>query len=171
MLYFSFSATWGYIVLSKTDYLPPFLGGPPNGSFKNIELSTIFVEYPEALRDYSLFTMGYHLHDLIIHAFVEERMNDFEEMLLHHIAAISLYFCYIFGNMLGVGSVIAFLHDLADILGKASKLLNSTIYQNGSVVAFLCCICVWGYTRIFWLPQMIYFIFTDLRFKGDLQQF
>ena len=111
------------------------------------------------------------MHDLITHVFINERMNDFEEMLLHHMAAISLYFCYIFGNVLSIGSVIAYLHDLADILGKLSKCLNTTVYQKSSVVAFLLCVILWGYTRIYWLPQMIYYIFTEARYSDDLQQF
>ena len=98
-------------------------------------------------------------------------MNDFEEMLLHHIAANCLYFCYIFSNIMGIGSVIAYLHDLADITGKLCKLLNATIYQNTSAVAFVACMVVWFVTRILALPQMIYFIFTDCNYTPSLQQF
>ena len=49
-------------------------------------------------------------------------------MLLHHIAAVSLYFCYIFGNVVPFGAVIAYLHDLADIFGRMSKGLNCLIF-------------------------------------------
>ena len=53
-------------------------------------------------------------------------MNDFQEMLLHHIAAFCLYFGYIFGNIHEIGAVIAYLHDIADIPANLSKALNST---------------------------------------------
>ena len=96
---------------------------------------------------------------MVVHVFVEERMNDFNEMLLHHIAAFSLYFCYIHGNMVPIGCVIAFLHDIADIPGTLCKLLNATHYQDSSAVVFVICMIVWFYTRIICLPIMIHFIF------------
>jgi len=80
-------------------------------------------------------------------------------MLLHHIAAVSLYFCYTMGNMFPLGCVVAFLHDFADIPGSLCKLLNSTHYQTSSAVVFVSCMIVWFYTRICILPGMIYFIF------------
>ena len=98
-------------------------------------------------------------------------MNDFVEMLIHHIAAVSLYTCYTFGNMFPLGCVIAYLHDLADIPGSLCKLLNSTHYQTSSVVVFLICMVVWFVTRIWSLPQMIYFIFTECQFQGELAPF
>lgn len=78
--------------------------------------------------DYSLYTYGYHFGDFIQHCFFDVRVNDFEEMLLHHIAAVCLYFCYIFGNVIPVGAVIAYLHDIADIFGRMSKGLNATVF-------------------------------------------
>lgn len=81
-----------------------------------------------AIYDYSLYTFGYHFGDFIQHLFFDEYMSDFEEMLLHHIATVALYFCYIFGNMLTIGAVFAYLHDIADIFGSLCKLLNATVY-------------------------------------------
>ena len=170
IIYFTVSSCWGWYVLKDLSILPWYLGGPADGSISNISLNTIFSKYPASLMDYSLYTFGYHFGDFLQHVLLNERGNDFEEMLLHHMAAISLYFCYIYGNMLPVGSTIAFLHDLADILGAASKMLNSTIYQNSSVVAFLGCTAVWFFTRILVLPNMIFFIFT-CEYQGDLYQF
>mmetsp|Transcript_28658 Transcript_28658/g.33680 ORF Transcript_28658/g.33680 Transcript_28658/m.33680 type:complete len:116 (-) Transcript_28658:290-637(-) len=115
-------------------------------------METIFSEYPAAALDYSLYTFGYHLCKLLEHLFIDEHMNDFEEMLLHHIAAFCLYFAYIFGNMIPLGAVIAYLHDLADIFGCMSKGLNSTVYQDASAVAFVSCMLVWFVTRIVSLP-------------------
>ena len=69
-------------------------------------------------------------------------------MLLHHIAAFGLYFSYIFGNFIVFGSVVAYLHDLADIFGTLSKLLSCTVYENGAAAAFICVMIVWFVTRI-----------------------
>lgn len=107
--------------------MPWYLGGQnPLGSYRNLELNTVFTTYPREILEYSLYTYGYHFSDIVQHVFVDERGGDFEEMLLHHIAANCLYFCYIFGNVVPIGAVIAYLHDIADIFGRLSKGLNAT---------------------------------------------
>ena len=124
--WFVIAVYWGWSVLKDTPYLPWYLGGMAGGDFRNINLKTIYDEYPPGLISYSFYTFGYHLQDFIEHAFFTERMNDYNEMLLHHIAAVSLYFAYTMGNMHPLGCVVAFLHDIADIPGSLCKLLNAT---------------------------------------------
>jgi Sec-independent protein secretion pathway component TatC len=141
------------------------------GDISNTSLKTIFIDVDQRILDYSLYTYGYHFGDTFQHIFIDEHMNDFEEMLLHHIAAVCLYFSYIFGNMLYIGSVIAYLHDLADIFGKICKGLNATIYQDSSAVFFVCCMITWFATRIYTLPQMIYFIYTKCIYPTELERF
>ena len=165
--YFICSSLWGWYVLKDTNILPGFLGGMAGGDYKNVNMESIYTDYPYALIPYSFWTFGYHLQDFFQHAFLDERHNDFNEMLIHHIAAVSLYFCYTMGNMVPIGSCIAFLHDLADIPGSLCKLLNATHYQDSSAVVFVMCMCVWFYTRILCLPGMIYFIFQQ-QYKGVL---
>ena len=128
VIYFSTSAYWGWYVLKDTILLPWYLGGRAGGDYKNVTLKTIFNHVDPAIYDYSLYTFGYHFGDFMQHLLVDEYMSDFEEMLLHHIAAVALYFCYIFGNMLTIGAVFAYLHDIADIPGALCKLLNATVY-------------------------------------------
>ena len=169
-LYFICSALWGWSILRKDLVLPPYLGGQPDGSYTNFKAS-IFDTYQEELLEYSFYTFGYHFGNLFRHVFIDKAEGDFYEMLLHHIAAFCLYFCYIFGNMIPIGTVIAYLHDLADIPGNLSKALNSTVLQNSSAVAFVTCMVVWFGTRIISLPTMIWHIFTNVEFKGDIAQF
>ena len=108
--------------------MPWTLGGLVNGDYRNLDIKNLFGSYPKNLYYYSIFTYGYHAGDFIQHVFFDERLNDFEEMLLHHIAAVCLYFAYIFSNFMVFGSLIAYLHDLDDVFGKITKGLNATIY-------------------------------------------
>jgi preprotein translocase subunit SecF len=55
-------------------------------------------------------------------------MSDFHEMLLHHIAAVCLLFASSYGQYMGMGAVVAYLHDITDIFGCLAKLFNCTIY-------------------------------------------
>ena len=128
LIYFSVSSYWGWSVLRDCEMLPWYLGGPSDAQFGKTPVNTIFLAYSQEMLDYSLYTYGYHFGDLLQHLFLDERVNDFEEMLLHHIAAVSLYFCYIFGNVVPFGAVIAYLHDIADIFGRMSKGLNCTTF-------------------------------------------
>ena len=145
--------------------MPWTFGGLANGDHRNLDMNNLFPIYQKNLYYYSLFTYGYHAGDFIQHTFFDERLNDFEEMLLHHIAAVCLYFAYIFSNFLIFGSMVAYLHDLADIFGKITKGLNATIYQTESGYAFFGVYFVWLYTRIWLLPQIIYFLFFDEKTK------
>ena len=111
-------------------------------------------------------TYGYHVYDLVEHVFVHERMNDFQEMLIHHIAAVALYFSYIFGNILPYGSLVAYMHDLADIPINMAKVTNSTRYYTLSVVVFCVGVVVWFVTRLYSLPQVIYFLLVECKFEG-----
>ncbi len=169
-LYFTFSALWGWSILRKDMVLPAYLGGQEGGSLTNFE-SVLYPTYQEALINYSFVTFGYHAGNLFRHLFIDKREFDFHEMLLHHIAAFSLYFCYIFANHVPIGTVIAYLHDLADVPGNLSKGLSSTVFQNCGAVVFFCCIFTWFVTRIYALPQIIYYIFTELEYQGDLAHF
>ena len=170
-IYFTCSAYWGWSVLKDTPYLPWYLGGMAGGDYTNTSMKTIFGFVDLSIYDYSLYTYGYHAGDFFQHVFMDEHMNDFEEMFLHHTAAVCLYFAYIFGNMLYLGSVVAYLHDLADIFGRLCKGLNATIYQDSSAIFFVMCMIVWFATRIYSLPQMIYFILTKCIYPPELEQF
>ena len=81
-------------------------------------------------------------------------------MLIHHLAANCLYFCYIFGNMVPMGSVIAYLHDLADIPTNFGKVLSSTTFTLATVVDGVVVLVVWAYTRCYLLPKCIHYLFT-----------
>ena len=80
-------------------------------------------------------------------------------MMIHHIAANSLYFAYIFGNIVPFGSMIAYLHDLADIPANLGKVFSSTVYETISSVIGVWLMIFWGYTRIIILPWFIYHMF------------
>jgi hypothetical protein len=126
-----------------------------------------FLPYPKAVLDYSLYTFGYHFGDAVMHAFVDERHNDFAEMFLHHIATCTLYFGYILANFLGIGSIIAFLHDIADIPVQITKFLDALGFKLVTKLSFLIMMIVWFYTRCMILPTLIHFIVTELRYPND----
>ena len=103
--------------------------------------------------------MGYHFGGLFTH-FFGTRRNDFLEMALHHIVSIYLFGgCYLL-NGWECGSVIALLHDIADITTNITKCGAESRFKTPVVIVFLIHMSVWFYTRNFLLPQYIYFIWN-----------
>ena len=120
-----------------------------------------YIKCPRPVLVYALSTMGYHFGDSLNQVLFKEKASDHFEMLLHHIATVALYFCMIFGNNLGIGCVIAYLHDLADILGCLTKYMSTTIYGDLTLYTFVVMMCLWFWTRLYVLPQLIFRIMTD----------
>ena len=97
--------------------------------------------------------------------------NDYREMLLHHIAALALYPGFIFANMMGIGVVLAWLHDIADITVSLCRLFNCFDWKIPTGLAYFLMVGTWGYTRLFILPIYIYRILTEVKYPAELAHF
>ena len=104
--------------------------------------------------------MGYHVGGLLSHFFTT-RKNDFVEMGFHHIVALYLFGgCYLF-NAWNCGSVIALLHDIADITTSVTKMLTETSNKNVLGATFVLHMFIWFYTRNWLLPIFIWQIWSQ----------
>lgn len=152
-IYFCSVSIWGYMIMKDEPWMPTYLGGKG-------DIANAFKDYPytvvsQKLKDYIVITQGYHLTSLIIHL-TSERRNDFVEMTLHHIVAMYLFSgCYLI-NCIDIGSVCAFLHDLADVTTSLVKAFGETNYKTCTIVCFITNMLVWAYTRNLILPYIIY---------------
>ena len=81
-------------------------------------------------------------------------------MGLHHIVALYLFGGVYSANFFECGSVIAVLHDSADILTNWCKFWSETTLSNFTVASFLIYLIVWFYTRCLILPYLIYGIWA-----------
>lgn len=55
--------------------MPNYIGG--HGSIDNFECKSVFLPMDDAVYNYSLITMGYHVQNAFTHIFIDEKMNDF----------------------------------------------------------------------------------------------
>ena len=155
VFYFAFATIWGYVVMKDEEYLPPLLGG--TGSY-TLACQDKWIKYPQhtaGMKEYILVTSGFHVAGFVVH-FMDSKKNDFVEMALHHIVALYLFGGLYLFNVWEAGSVIAFLHDIADIFVSLSKSWAETNYSNVTAVLFVCAMGIWFYTRIFSLPILMY---------------
>lgn len=72
-----------------------------------------------------MIQIGYHGGDMIS-LLASEKQNDFLEMLMHHICAVSLLFSMTFSNGMTIGVAISFLHDIADVPAAVTKYFGQT---------------------------------------------
>ena len=81
-------------------------------------------------------------------------------MALHHIVSLYLYGGYYLANLWKIGSVIAMLHDCADVGVSISRVFSETHFSTTTAVLFLTTMVVWLWTRLLVLPiEMIYGIY------------
>ena len=88
-------------------------------------------------------------------------------MLLHHVTTCCLLFCMIYSNQLGIGCLVAFLHDVSDILALLTKAFTHTPYDNILAVSFVSMMAVWFYTRNIVLTYLVYKSAEDYGYKGQ----
>lgn len=116
---------WGWLVLKEVGWLPWCLGGTGRIDevlTRNVKQNIPFGSPPRAVVQYGLYTSGYHFSELIRHGLFSESKSDFEEMIVHHIITIVLYFGYFLANMHCIGAFIAVLHDLSDIFISIARV-------------------------------------------------
>jgi hypothetical protein len=148
-IFYTSSVVSGYMILKDTPILPPGLGG--SGSLDALFTRVPYdKQYPYFL-EFSLVNMGYIIEDTIHHLFFKERTTDFWEMNLHHMATLTLYGGMILQNFIPVGTLISWVHSLADIFTSLSRVLSQTTFKISTVVSFGLAILTWMWSRNYWI--------------------
>jgi hypothetical protein len=158
-IFYICTVVYGYITLEKTDWLPWFLGG--HGSFAGFSSHLPYHEVPEGIINYYMFELGYIGGAAIEHIFFEERTNDYYMYILHHLCAVSLIISSYMCNFLGVGCLILFDLDLADIFTNSASGFGQTKYDLLAAINFFSLCVVWIFTRMMILPWIVYMLYTD----------
>lgn len=115
----------GWYVLKDTAVLPPSLLG--KGDIYNTFKDYPYVEVPRFYHLYFTGSMGYHIGQTVSHFFAKDKANDYLEMMFIHIVTSYLFaFSYLTNTL--IGGVIAFLHDIADILICFTRIFAETDY-------------------------------------------
>jgi hypothetical protein len=88
--------------------------------------SIVYVGVPDlevvnSMRFLFLFQLGFYIHLLISILIVDEKLEDFSQMLIHHCISILLislsYFCFFHK----IGIIVLFIHDIVDIFLYSAK--------------------------------------------------
>lgn len=149
LCFFLCMTVYGYLTLRDQDFLPPQLGG--SGAVANAWTGWPYSSVSWALKRYYLLELSYHTHSLVFHLFTIHR-NDFVEMTLHHTCAVVLVTFSYFANWVRVGSLVLFLHDIADVTAYSVKAVVDTRYTYVTLSAYAALLAAWGYTRLYVFP-------------------
>jgi hypothetical protein len=157
-IFYICTVNYGYKTLKNTEWLPWFLGG--TGSWEGFATDVPFAPVPENVIDYYMFELGYIGGAAIEHIIFEERTNDFLMYFLHHICAVTLIIASYCANCLGIGCLVLFHLDLADIFTASASGFGQTKYDKLAAINFFTLMGVWLYTRMLILPWIVYKIFN-----------
>jgi len=138
------------------------------------DLNYLFLEFPSGhladfaagsntplLKLYALVGCAFYLQAIFALVFVDERMKDFNEMLVHHISTIALIFLSVFTMHHRVGSIILILHDVVDIFLYSAKMMHSAKKQmSANVLFFIFTLSFFG-LRLVLFPRIIYRLYTN----------
>ena len=159
-------------MLSKSDYLPPMLLGKKGNDMRNCWKNYPIIDdkdFGPSLRYYTLLTFGYHIMSLfkLFKTNNTSKRSDFMEMFLHHCVTLMLYFMAYMNTWMKYGSLLMFLHDWADIPTPLIKAFNDTKFKAAMFISAFTNLLVWGYSRLYVYPQVIYYG-QYLYFKEDV---
>jgi hypothetical protein len=102
-----------------------------------------------------IFQIGFYLHSIYAHLFIETRRNDFVEMLVHHVATLLLIAISFSTRFTAVGTLIVVVHDFSDILLEIAK---TYIYRSNDTLAnfwFTLWVLSWIALRLVYFPFYI----------------
>lgn len=110
------------------------------------------------LKFYSLVGCGFYLQAIVALVFVDERMKDYVEMLVHHASTIVLIFLSVFTMHHRVGSLILILHDVVDIFLYSAKAMHSAKKQTGANILFFAFTVSFLVLRLMLFPYIVYLL-------------
>lgn len=157
LAYGSFTVSAYYLCMDK-EWFPWWLGG--HGELHLWNKGLPFIESNHALIYLGYINAGYRIENLYQHLMHHRGDSDFEEMLLHDIVTVFLFFGYLVGNLVPIGTMIALLHDVCDVPFHTSKALNTSIWPEYAVGPYVLGQLLWIWLRLVGFAIIIYSVYT-----------
>jgi len=117
-----------------------------------IDTSSFYQGYPhgEALdrlnKLYYLLQVAFWIQQLIV-LHLEQRRNDFRQMLCHHLVTVALVTLSYVWNWTRVGNAVLCLMDFSDILLSGAKMILYTGRRDAADITFILFLISWVITR------------------------
>jgi len=161
---------FGYVVLSKLNFFPwELLGnGDMNKIYEEGWPNYMFFERPYGFDVFYMMNLTYYLNDLINLVLFNENQSDYYLMVVHHIATIFLFVFSFIGNYSNTGSIIFFIHLIANIF---IYFMRITMYSDNFSSCYkstmgIILTLVWFYTRLIVFAKVLIIVYTQCLFNN-----
>lgn len=121
-----------------------------------------WVDYPrhridEKTRRYYLIQLTFYWYLTFSQVYGDstKKRKDFWQMLLHHIATITLISFSWVSNKVRVGMLVVVLHDMADVALEIAKTCLYANYQKASTTMYSVFAFTWIVTRLYIYPKYV----------------
>ena len=104
---------------------------------------------------YRLVLLGKLICHAFVYFFIEERRDDFADFCKNNVAHLSLAFGYLMSNMIPIGTLIAFLHEVSDIWLHVAKIAEANGHQTCAIIGFILAQIVWLACRLIALLRLL----------------
>ena len=92
---------------------------------------------------------------MLMRMHLQQKRSDFMEMILHHSVTVALiWFSYI-SDCIKIGSVVLFIHYLADVTTSGVKMCCETTFNTGFLCFGIPNHVLWPYSRIYVFSDLI----------------
>lgn len=153
-IFYPIFTLWGWKILSNypwaVEYDLIYKGIPQNDLSEDPELKMFY-----------LAETGFYVQALFALVFIDQRMKDFLEYLIHHIStliALTLSYCCGFHR---IGTLILSLHDVTDIFLYSSKFVVEVGFRPIAAVQFAGFMLCYTFLRLMYFPVLIWGLFFN----------
>ncbi|VDN27334.1 unnamed protein product [Gongylonema pulchrum] len=121
-----------------------------------ITITLLFLSFAmNMIRVGTLILFSHDIADVFLSLVFDVRRADFAQMTLHHVITITLLFLSFAMNMIRVGTLILFSHDIADVFLELGKLCRYAGWETALTYVFATFMFVWITTRLVYFPFAI----------------
>lgn len=165
---YGFHFAWGLRVFYGTEWMPGYLLG--TGSFENAVKDMPFTPCPAEVHLFALSFLGKFCSGCV-DLFSQTDRPDFNEMLAHHIATVSLTFGMIVANNRVMGTILAWQQCAADVFVSLARILSSMPFTAPTLGAYFCMLPIWIWTRVHNFARFQWFVLTRMFYPAGREQF
>ena len=140
--------------MKDSNFLPPALLGKGD-IFNATPHSYPEVEVIPGVKEMYCIQLGFHFYSFIHQMFMRRSEKKYWEFVLHHTLTLFLILYSYCTNLVNLGTLVLFLHDISDVALSFSRAYAYLKIKNShfSTFTYVFSLALWIYTRCYVLPM------------------
>ena len=159
--YFAVTVSLATIILQQSTFLPRILFPlNPNTRQENQYENYPLVPYGDNVRIFFIGSLGYHILKTYEQVTAKIKRSDHIEMMLHHGLTVVLMVGSYLINLVEIGVLVIYIHDIADVWGHLGKCFGDTHFTYVKYFNAVSMWLGWLYSRLIAFPLIAYVAIT-----------